>query len=102
MRWIESSLRQPALRRFQRLHGTANSGTGIGLATVQRIFTDMEGKIWAEGALEKERPFTYFVTEFIHGARRSWRTNKVILLVEDNPDDEALTLRALKEEQYQE
>ena len=38
----------------------------------------------------------YFVTEFIHGGTAIMENNKVILLVEDNPDDEALTLRALK------
>ena len=38
----------------------------------------------------------YFVTEFIHGGIAIMENNKVILLVEDNPDDEALTLRALK------
>jgi len=36
------------------------------------------------------------VTEFIHGGTAIMEKNKVILLVEDNPDDEALTLRALK------
>jgi len=36
------------------------------------------------------------VTEFIHGGTAIMENNKVILLVEDNPDDEALTLRALK------
>jgi two-component system response regulator len=38
----------------------------------------------------------YFVTEFIHGGTAIMENNKVILLVEDNSDDEALTLRALK------
>jgi len=36
------------------------------------------------------------VTDFIHGGTAIMENNKVILLVEDNPDDEALTLRALK------
>ena len=90
---------------FQRFHRAEEfEGTGVGLATVDRIVRKHGGHIWAEAAVDQGRNVLFYRRRLGTGAgagakaNGNMNNNEVeLLLVEDDPNDVELALHCAAE-----
>ena len=72
---FDMAYRDNLFRVFERLHGEEFEGSGIGLATVQRIISRHRGEVWAEGEVGSGATFYFTLPQ--GKEQRRWEKNAI-------------------------